>query len=285
MLEMELGDGQFERIARHIEEQYGISVPPEKRVMIQSRLVKRVFDLHFKTMNEYVEYILSQGVAEDEINKMITSISTHLTSFFREPGHFSYLSQTILPTLQRQVPTDRKMPFVVWSAACSSGEEVYSLAMVLEEFRVARISKGESFEYAVIGTDLAPGVLDTARAGIYPQTVLDAVPRNLKDRYLMVSRKRDGLVRVVPELRSRCFFRQLNLMEQPYTLTKKVQVIFCRNVLIYFNRGRQERVLTALCEHLLPGGYLVVGHAESLVHLDLPLSQEAPTLYRKVHHG
>lgn len=280
-MNIELGEHQFDRIARFIEEEYGISVPPEKKVMVQSRLAKRVLELRCESVDDYIDLVLGNTAAPDEVERMLTLISTHLTAFFREAVHFDQLVETIVPAVLRLCPATKIQPLVVWSAACSTGEEVYSLAMTLAWAREALFPVlHRHFEFAVLGTDLSRSVVDQARQGIYPSAAVEPVPAYLRQAYLMHARD-DDRVRVVPEIRRRTFFHDLNLMETPYQIKQDVHVIFCRNVLIYFNQERRIKVLENLCRVLVPGGYLVVGHAESIMNLDLPLRQVAPTVYRR----
>jgi chemotaxis protein methyltransferase CheR len=279
-MDTDLDQDHFARLAGFIEEHYGIRIPPEKKVMIQARLSKRVRFLQLASIDEYIQLLLDDPRSGDEVSRMTDLVSTHMTAFFREPAHFEILAQRMLPDLCAHF--DRTHPLIIWSSACSTGEEPYTLAMVLEKFRMNHRKDLPHFEYAVIGTDLSSGVLEVARNAVYPASSLDVIPEPMRSTYLMRSRsKAAAAVRIVPELRSRVFFRSLNLMEFPYAFHNAVHVIFCRNVLIYFDRTRQEQVLRSLCQVLEPNGFLIVGHAESIVRMDLGVVTYAPTIYRK----
>ena len=276
----ELDDTHFFFFFRHIEQNYGISIPPEKRVMVQSRLTKRAFQLKCRNIDEYIDMVLAKDAVADEVNVMINMISTHLTSFFREPGHFDILAAKIVPHLLERFDATRNQPLMFWSAACSSGEEVHTLAMVLESLRQSGAAGRKGFEYALLGTDISTTMVETARRAIYPISAHHTIPPAYRIPFTMVATSHDRF-RMVPELRERCFFRALNLMSQPYPLENRFHVVFCRNVLIYFNPERQLKVLTEICRHLDDEGFLVVGHAESIMSLPLPLRQFAPTVYQK----
>jgi chemotaxis protein methyltransferase CheR len=167
----------------------------------------------------------------------------------------------------------------VWSAGCSSGEEPYTLAMVLSEY--AQTHSG--FHFNILATDISTIVLEKARMGVYTSEVVEPVPVMLRTKYFMRSRDPgSNQLRVVPELRRMIEFRQLNFMNAEFNIHEKMDAIFCRNVIIYFDRPTQERLLRKLTNHLVPRGYLFVGHAESLHDMDLPLEPVAPALYRRV---
>lgn len=281
-MDNEFSPEQFARIASFIQERYGIRIPPEKKIMIQSRLSKRVRELRLGSLDDYIHHILDAPDGREEISRMTDLVSTHMTSFFREASHFEILANDLLPALCSRCDFTQSSPLVVWSAACSTGEEAWSLAMVLERFRQDRQGTPHRFQYAVLATDLSAGTLDTARRAIYPDSALQSIPDDLASRFVMRSRDPSrALIRIVPELRQRVWFHQMNLMEHPYPIMSPVHIIMCRNVLIYFDRRRQEEVLAGLTRVLQPGGYLVVGHAESIVQMNLGLIQHAPTVYRK----
>ena len=211
---------------------------------------------------------------------LIDAVTTHKTDFFREPAHFEYLVKQVVPELFRTSGAGSRRPLEVWSSACSTGEEVYTLAMVLSEY--ARQSSA-GFRFRVTGSDISLAVLETARAAVYPESAIGPVPADLR-RYLLRSRDRSRqTVRMAPEIRATVQFRPVNLMDPGYGFQDPVDVVFCRNVMIYFERETQGDVLARITATLRPGGYLFMGHSESLLGLDLPLRQMAATVYRRVH--
>jgi chemotaxis protein methyltransferase CheR len=183
---------------------------------------------------------------------------------------------TALPELTSRNASGR--PLIIWSAGCSSGEEPYTLAMVLNEYALTHTG----FRYRIMATDISTSILKKALMAVYTEEVAGPVPRALKRKYFLRSREPGaGRVRVSPELRGQVEFRRLNFMDPDYGLTEKADAIFCRNVIIYFDRPTQERILRKLAHHLAPGGFLFVGHAETLHDMDLPLTPVAPALYRR----
>jgi chemotaxis protein methyltransferase CheR len=168
---------------------------------------------------------------------------------------------------------------LIWSAGCSSGEEPYTLAMVLTEYAITH----PGFRFKILATDISTHVLEKAQTAVYSTDVVKPVPAALRKKYLMASRQPGSdSVRVVPELRRLIEFRRLNFMDADYAISEKVDAIFCRNVIIYFDRQTQQQVLGKLARRLVPRGYLFVGHAETLHDMNLPLDPVAPALYRRV---
>jgi chemotaxis protein methyltransferase CheR len=210
-----------------------------------------------------------------EIVPLIDVVTTNKTDFFREPQHFDFLAGKALPEMAARNGNQ----LLIWSAGCSTGEEPYTLAMVLSEY--AETHPG--FRFRILATDISTAVLAKAEKGVYTEEVISPVPAALKRKYFMRSRDRDSnRVRVVPELRQLVEFRRLNFMEDDYGLAEKADAIFCRNVIIYFDRPTQERILNKLSHHLVPRGYMFVGHAETLHDMNLPLAPVAPALYRRL---
>lgn len=257
----------------------GISLPPSKVQMIDQRLRRRVLEHGLPDTEAYLEKLLAGALPEGELPIVIDLITTNTTSFFRESDHFDFLTGTILPERLAKRRADGRARFKLWSAASSEGAEAYTAAMVLEEVR----RKGQVFDYAILGTDISERMLQRAAMAIYADEQLTTVPRDLAARYFMRAEDRSvaGKARVVPELRAKVRFRHLNLMDQAYPVDRDVDVIFLRNVLIYFDATDKERVVDRLAGHLAPGGYLLVGHAESMVVRHPALRQVKPTIFQK----
>ncbi len=289
-----MSDKIFYRFSTFIHDELGIKMPEAKKTMLQARLQKRLRNLGISSFKEYYDYVFSSRGLEDELANMIDVVTTNKTDFFREPDHFDFLVQKILPRIIRKkqsasvqfpcisgLENPLSVPakaFTFWSAACSTGEEPYTLAMVLNDFAV----RSPSFTYTILGTDISTEVLKKARLGIYDYERVKPVPMMLRKRYLLKSKDESKkLVRIVPELRAAVTFKRLNLMESSFSVQNAIDIIFLRNVLIYFDRPTQESVLTRLCEHLDPDGYLFVGHSETLSGLNVPLIPVASTVYRR----
>jgi chemotaxis protein methyltransferase CheR len=268
----------FDRLRELISREVGISLGTDKKTMLEGRIRRRLRELNLSSYGQYCDYLFTRHGAHEEIVHFIDVVTTNKTDFFREPRHFEFLTTTALPELAACSPRGR--PLLVWSAGCSTGEEPYTLAIVLSEFALTH----SGLCFGILATDISTRVLKKARMGVYTADLLGPVPAALRNKYFMRSREPDSdRVRVVPELRRVIEFRRLNFMEADYGIDEMVDAVFCRNVIIYFDRPMQERILRKITRYLLPGGYLFVGHAESLHAMDLPLAPVAPSLYRRVH--
>jgi chemotaxis protein methyltransferase CheR len=273
-----MSNRDFIRLGEFIHDSCGIKITPAKKVMLESRLAKRLKDLCIHNFGDYCEYLFSPKGMQDELVHMLDMVTTNKTDFFREPAHFSYLVEKAVPELinLRGAGTSRMLG--VWSAGCSTGEEPYTIAMVLDDMN----EKYHGFRYVVLATDISTKVLDIAKLGIYGEDKVVPVPAPLKRRYLMRGKdSHQRMIRIVPELRERVKFRRLNFMEGDFGMREPMDIIFCRNVIIYFDRNMQEKLLKRFCNHLIPGGYVFMGHSETLQGMDLPLVPVAPTVYRK----
>ncbi len=273
---VELSPASFARFAQYITGELGIKMPESKLTMVQSRLLRRVRKLGLSSVDEYAEYFFDSAHG-DEREHFINAITTNKTDFFREPQHFDFLRTTVLPAFGG---TGRQAGrFKAWSAGCSSGEEPYTLAMVLAEY--ARPRPG--FDFAILGTDISTKVLAAARSGIYQEAQIVPVEPELRKRYLRRGNSTtERVARIVPELRQKISFHQLNFMDEDYGVKDIFDVVFFRNVMIYFDTATQERVINKLCRNLAPGGYLFAGHSESLASLDVPLKSLKASVYRKM---
>ena len=270
---------EFDRLSEFIVEHCGIKMPPAKKIMLESRLQKRLRSLGMVSFREYCEFLFKSPEGNGEFVHMIDAVTTNKTDFFREPVHFQFLMETALPEFQAESAVGNRKKFIVWSAGCSSGEEPYTLAMVLNEYA----SQHPDFQHSILATDISTRVLEKARAGIYDQHLVEGVPYSLKQKYFLRSKDREKkLVRVVPELRSCVSFQRVNLMDEHLIIPEKADALFCRNVIIYFERATQCELLSRLCRCLKTGGYLFLGHSETVHGFDLPLVRIASTIYRKL---
>ncbi|WP_420239463.1 CheR family methyltransferase [Telmatobacter bradus] len=269
----------FQRLRVLIYEKIGIKLGDDKRTMLEVRIKRRLRELGHASYNEYCDYLFSHTGQIEELEHLFNVVTTNKTDFFREPRHFDFLREQALPEFEARV---LGRPFLIWSAACSSGEEPYTMAIVLSEYA----AQHPGFRFRIHATDISTTVLEKAQSGIYTSEIIAPVEEPLKRRYFLRSRDRGSdRVRVVPELRQAVDFRRLNFMDEDYGMMEKVDAIFCRNVLIYFDRPTQQKILSRLCRYLHPGCYLFVGHAEALHDLRLPVTPVAPALYRRVDAG
>lgn len=265
----------LDRVCSLVYQHSGINLNAEKRIMLEGRLKRRMTSLKLDSYSEYCKYLFAGDRDPNEITQLIDAVSTNKTDFFREKEHFEVLLAKVLPALAARNGTVREM--VLWSAGCSSGEEPYTLAIVLTEY--ARLHP--AFRFRILATDISTSVLEKAQRAVFTAEVVNPVPPELRRRFFLRSKDRkSNLLRVVPELRQKIEFRHLNLMED-FALPEPADVIFCRNVIIYFDRPTQERLFRKFARQLVNGGYVFVGHSESLHHMDVPLVPVAPAVYRK----
>lgn len=275
---LNLSAESFTRFADFITRELGIKMNETKVSMLQSRLMRRLRQLGLSSLDDYQEYLFNSPNAEEERVHFIDAVTTNKTDFFREPQHFDYLTRTAIPNLASRYGTGGSWRFKLWCAGCSTGEEPHTQAMVLSEY--ARQNSG--FDFVILATDISTRVLAHARRGIYEEERIEPVAVALRQRYLLRSKNADQpLVRVVPELRRRIHFHRLNFMDADYNVKDQFDVIFFRNVMIYFDKPTQEAVINKLCRNLKPGGYLFAGHSESLAGLNIPVTPVASAVFRK----
>jgi chemotaxis protein methyltransferase CheR len=264
----------FDLLASFIYDYSGIKMPPTKLTMLEGRLRRRLRATGITSFDSYCDYIFKHGGLESEKVYLIDAVTTNKTDFFREPSHFTFLQTQALPALAMRNPRRLR----IWSAACSVGAEAYTIAMVVDDF----IGDDRQTDYSILATDLSTDVLRSAHSGIYNADMVAPVPPEFRQRYVMQpidARRRE--VRIHPRLRSKVGFGRLNLMDQGYGIGEPMHMIFCRNVLIYFDKPTQHKVLSRLVDCLLPGGYLFIGHSETVTGFDLPLRQVANTVFER----
>lgn len=273
-----MSESDFAFFSSLIQDRCGIKMPSVKKTMLESRLRKRLRHLGLNTFSDYLDYVDSPAGKNSEIISMIDVVTTNKTDFFREPAHFEYLYNHALPTLIDKYGAGKDRELMVWSAGCSSGEEAYTLAMVIADYSLFE----EPLSFRMLGTDISTLVLEKARRAVYPYERVEPVPEAMRKRYLLKSKDQvPTQVRIVPELRSLVQYGRLNFLDSDYGIRERFHVIFCRNVLIYFEKEEQKKILLKLLDHLIPGGYLFTGHSETLHSLDLPVNLMAPSVYRK----
>ena len=273
-------EADFSRLSSFISGHCGIKMPPVKITMLEARLQKRLRMLGIKSFRHYCDMLFASPDGEGELVHMIDAVTTNKTDFFREPAHFTFLAETAVPEFLEYSSPAARPPYNVWSAACSSGEEPYTLAIVLTECE----SASPGLKFSITATDISTRVLEKARGGIYDESQIAMIPPAQKQRYFLRSKDRaKGLVRIVPELRNRVLFQRLNLMDLAYPFqSETVSALFCRNVIIYFDRPTQGALLDRLCRYIRKGGYLFLGHSETVHGFDLPLVRVTSTIYRKI---
>lgn len=266
-----LSDQEFSRFRRFIYQEAGIDLPPGKLALVQSRLSKRIRQLQLDSFLAYWQ-LLQGAEGRGEKQRAINLLSTNETYFFREPQHFDWLQQHV-----RELHGQRRGPIRIWSAACSTGEEPYSIAMTLAD------SLGLHGNWQVYASDINTQVTAFARRGVYLHERARRTPAAMWRKYLLRGiDEYSGKVRVLPELARKVDFSNVNLLHCEDFRQAQFDVVLLRNVLIYFDGETKQQVLSQLCSKIRPGGYLLIGHSESLRNLDLPLQQEQPSRYRHV---
>jgi len=265
-----LTEREFSNISRLAYEKFGLQLKPEKYELVTARLGKKVRAAGCRSFQEYYERVVDDRTGETLI-ELIDALATNFTNFLREPAHFEFLLKEVLPASTR---TDR---LAIWSAACSTGEEPYSIAFSMLD----ALGGAGRPQLRIVATDISSKALAEARRGVYPAAKLEGLPPAwLRAFFLRGDGNWKGWYRVKPEVARLIEFRRLNLIEQT-AHTELFRVIFCRNVMIYFDKPTQQRVIERLAAHLEPGGYLFIGHSESLTGIEHPLAYVRPTIYRK----
>ena len=264
----QLDRSDFLRISDIVYEYSGINMQDGKEALVQSRLLKRMRDLGISDFAKYVDFVEGPS-GKEELYRMIDVMTTNKTSFFRESAHFDFIRDEVIPKL-----TENKLR--VWSAACSSGEEPYTLAIVLNEFLPERILK----DTRILATDLSVRMLNTAKNGEYSEETIKAIQPNLRTKYLSKMSVGENNYKVLPILRRMVYFGPLNLMKE-WPMKGPFDFIMCRNVMIYFDRQTQERLISRFWNYIKPGGYLFVGHSEGLSGISHKFHYIKPAVYKK----
>lgn len=269
-----LGDREFDQIRKIVYDRTGINLTDAKREMVYSRLSKRLRQLGLDGFREYCAII--QEESSNELGNFINSITTNLTSFFREKHHFEYLKQQLVPGIVKEGRPGNTIR--IWSAGCSTGEEPYSLAITMTE----TLRNFPGWSVKILATDLDTAVLEKGRNGIYgAERVSGLSELVVKKWFSKGSGDNEGMVRVKPELRQMIMFKQLNLMGE-WPVKQGVDIIFCRNVVIYFDKPTQTKLFDRFANHLGPQGFIFIGHSESLYQVSDRFDLLGQTIYRKI---
>lgn len=272
-----ISDRDYEFIRGFVYEQSRINLGPDKKELVSARLAKRLRAIGLNSYTEYCDFLQSPA-GKEEVTNLVDSISTNHTYFFREIKHFEFLQEVIIPQWVEKNHRKGDSNFSIWSAASSSGEEPYSLGILLQE--VLQHHSGAT--WTLDGTDISTRMLDLARRGIFEQDRLrDVKPEWLRRYFQKGVGQWDGHFRAKDVIRSRLTFHHVNLLQERYPFSKLFPTIFCRNVMIYFDRQTQEQLVRKLTDQLQPGGYLIVGHSESLMGIKHSLESIKPSIYRK----
>ncbi|MGV1099899.1 CheR family methyltransferase [Thiovibrio sp. JS02] len=271
----QLTDEQFKKFSDLVYEKTGIYLKPEKKELLNARLGKRLRATAISSFKDYYDYVIRDKSGEELIH-LIDSVSTNFTSFFRENSHFEILTSKVLPGFVLEGRGKNK-EVLLWSSACSSGEEPYTMGMVVEDFACQH----PGFRYRIMATDISTRVLAHAKQGVYADDRITKVPKPLLKKYFQRGvGKSEGYVKVKDNLRRVVHFERFNLMGD-FPWRDSIDVIFCRNVMIYFNRETQQELVNKFYQALSPGGYLFIGHSESITSLKHSFTQIDATAYQK----
>lgn len=266
---------QFKRLCDIVYRHCGITLHDGKQELVRARIARQLRNRPiYNSADEYLESVMSD-LGSEEFASLIDALSTNLTSFFRESSHFTYLSQKLLPKILEKKSSQVAPRIRGWSAACSTGEEPYTIAITLLE-----ALGNQRADAKILATDISRNVLRTAKAGVYPAERIKSVLEPMRSRYFQNGVKRPGEVQVAPALKNMVAFNYLNLMEQ-WPFTGPFDFIFCRNVMIYFDKPTQEKLVNRFYHCLEKGGILFTGHSESLTGISHPFQYVQPTIYLK----
>lgn len=266
-----LGQAEFATIARCLQEAAGITLGESKRELVQGRLARRLRALGCPDFPTYLDIVMGPD-GDAERQAMINALTTNLTGFFREPHHFEHLAREVLPEIAR-TRTSRRLR--IWSAGCSSGEEPYSIAMTVH----AHLPGLAGWDARILATDIDTNMVETARAGLYDANRTQRIPPQYRARYTEPGR-RGAAVSMAGCLRDLLAFKPLNLFD-PWPMKGPFDVVFCRNVVIYFDKPTQRRLFDRMADIVAPGGWLFIGHSESLFHVCDRFRHLGRTIYRK----
>lgn len=273
-----LKDKEFQRFSAFIYDKVGIKLPPAKKTMLEARMQKRLKVLGLSDFKAYADFVFSPVGQKNELVHLIDVVTTNKTDFFREPAHFAYLASTVLPAIIAGRDDCLREPIRLWSAGCSSGEEPYTLAMALSEIAETR----RDFRFSILASDISTRILEQAQKAIYPDERIEPIPVQCKKKYLLRSKDHtSSLVRICPEIRALVTFKRINFMDADFGVRQKMDIIFCRNVVIYFDKDTQQTLMGKFHHQLHDNGFLFLGHSESLNGLEVDFQAVASTVYRK----
>lgn len=272
----QLSEAEFKRIQTFMLDSLGIKLSPIKIVMVNSRLIKRLKCTGITNFKDYLDYAMSpEGKKSGEYECMIDELTTHKTEFFRESEHFNFLREKILPN----VKADRFDQFKIWSAGCSTGEEAYTMAMTLSEFQLVNTG----FDYIIYATDISNASVMKAFRAIYNKETVRSVNQNLVKKYFLAGKDdNENKIRVVKNLREKVHFSILNLVDDYFFQNNSLDVVFCRNTLIYFDDQSKREVVRKLIDKVKPGGYFFVGLSETVTQYSTAIKQVSPSVYVKI---
>jgi chemotaxis protein methyltransferase CheR len=270
-----ISDKEFEAIRRLVYSKFGINLTEQKKTLVVGRLQKVLRQRNFTTFEDYYDWLTSDSSGEG-LDELANRISTNHTFFYREKAHFEFFAKTVLPeaAARHQVRGDKDLR--IWCAGCSSGEEPYTLMMLMMEHFGTQFSQ---WNPTLLATDISATALKKAMAGVYDADRVSQLPPNLRNKYF--NKAKDGTFLVSDAVRKKIFYRRHNLMDQTFPFKKQFDAIFCRNVMIYFDRETRNTLVAKYHHHTVEGGYLFIGHSETLGRGETKYRYVMPAVYQK----
>lgn len=274
-VEARISDQEFLSIRKLVYQNFGINLTDQKKTLVVGRLQKVLRERNFSTFKEYFNWLTSEKTGEG-LDELANRISTNHTFFNREKAHFEFFAKTVLPEIEARRKQQKSNDVRIWCAGCSSGEEPYTLMMLIMEHFKSNFSK---WNPVLLATDISATALKTAMAGIYPNDRVAQLPAGLRNKYF--NKQPDGTMVVKDEVRKRIFFRRHNLMDATFPFKKEFDTVFCRNVMIYFDRDTRNTLVAKYHKHTARDGYLFIGHSETLGRDETDYSYVMPAVYKK----
>lgn len=268
-----INDNDFTKLTQFIKSNYGINLT-HKRTLIEDRLSNIIVEKGFQDFGSYLDFVFSDKTG-NEIVVLINKLTTNHTYFMRESKHFDYMRSTVLPFLKENV---KDHDLRIWSAGCSSGEEPYTLEMIIQDFLGTELL---TWDTQILATDISNRALNLARLGIYSEEAIKEIPQKWKIDYFEKADANGENYKVKERIRNKVVFREFNLMTRPFPFKKKFHVIFCRNVMIYFDQPTKDALINRFYDATEPGGYLFIGHSESINRETSKYKYIMPAVYRK----
>ncbi|HAN10275.1 MAG TPA: chemotaxis protein CheR [Clostridiales bacterium] len=269
---IEIKDKDFHKLITHIKSNYGIELK-DKRVLVEGRLSNLILEKGFENFSQYLQNVLDDKTG-NEMQTLINKITTNYTFFMRESVHFDFFNKVVLPYIEENT---RDKDLRIWSAGCSSGEEAYTLAMLIaEHFEERKVN----WDTKILATDISQQALKKAKAGLYSAESLNNMPKDLKYKYFV--KEDNDMYKVSDKIKNEVVFGEFNLMEEIFPFKKKFHIIFCRNVMIYFDQKTKDKLVNKFYNHTEKGGYLFIGHSEFVNKEDTNYKHIMPAVYRKL---
>lgn len=272
---MEISDREFNLLRSLVYERFGINLTEQKRSLLVGRLQKSVRTLGFSTFKQYYDHLLADNTGQ-ALDGLINQISTNYSYFYRENAHFDFFRSTALPEVVERMKHQNCRDLRIWCAGCSTGQEPYTLAMLVLEYFGGEYSMWDA---GILATDISARALNTAVAGVYPAEAISRLPVKLKQRYFTMNGSKR--YKISDKVKKEVTFRRFNLMNEDFPFKKQFHIIFCRNVMIYFDQPTRDALIKRLYENTVPGGYIFIGHSETLGRERTHYEYVMPAVYRR----